>query len=209
MWKGFRRVPSKLWRFVLQIIGAFGALACIFVWVGVTPQDMRRWQLSLSLPHWVWLIAAFVLFAFSIVSSLLALRRPRNIASSANLAVMIAKLADQVEFSAPAMYPLKLRMQLRNDSASAVDVQLNGYRPNKALPSPKGFPVNVLQLRLGNEWLPKVDGLGQIAVLPRQQFQLWIGLHEGKYDKHTIESYRGEIGTLLFLVNGQSIEIAL
>ncbi len=46
----------------LAIIGAAGAVACILVWLEVKPKDVRM----MSWPHWLWLIGALLLFAFSI-----------------------------------------------------------------------------------------------------------------------------------------------
>jgi hypothetical protein len=118
------------------------------------------------------------------------------------------KLSDQVEYGDGTLaYPLKLRMHLRNDSTVTVDVQLQEYRPE--LITVKGFPIEVFQIRLRDSWYPKEHGAGRIALYPGQQFQAWIGLDEGKFNKAQVEGHRGRIGTLVLLVNGQNVEIKL
>jgi hypothetical protein len=123
--------------------------------------------------------------------------------------VKIARLSDQVDYFPTLLYPLKLRVQMRNDSPCAIDVQLKEYRPNKIAASPKGFPLDVLQLRFGNTWLPATDGANRIAVLPTQQFQAWIGLNERLSNKPEVESHRSQIGTLVLLVNNRNVEMTL
>lgn len=51
---------------ILAIIGAAGAVACILVWLEVKPKDVRM----MTWPHGLWIVAALVLFAISLSSSL-------------------------------------------------------------------------------------------------------------------------------------------
>lgn len=119
----------------------------------------------------------------------------------------IVKLSDRVMDEGEATYPLKLRMHLRNDSAVTVDIQLQEYRPE--LVTVKGFPTEVLQVRLRDLWYPKEHGVGRIALYPGQQFEAWIAPDESKFNKAQVEGYRGRIGTVILLVNGQGVEIKL
>jgi hypothetical protein len=98
-------------------------------------------------------------------------------------------------------------MQLRNDSDVAIDVQMQEYRPE--LVTVKGFPTEVLQVRLKDIWLPSPHGVGRIAVYPGQQFQAWIGLDEGRFNKAQVEGHRGRIGMLILLANGQNVPVKL
>lgn len=104
-------------------------------------------------------------------------------------------------------YPLKVRIHLRNDSTVTVDLQVHEYRPE--LVTVKRFPTEVLQLRLRDSWYPKEHGAGRIALYPGQQFEAWIAPDEAKFTKAQVETYRGRIGTLVLLVNGQHVEIKL
>ena len=121
----------------------------------------------------------------------------------------IRKLSDRVEYDgvAAAAYPLKLRMHLRNDSTFTVDIQLQEYRPE--LITLMGFPTEVFQIRLRDSWYPKDHGAGRIALYPGQQFEAWIAPDDSKFNKAQVEGYRGRIGTLVLLVNGQNVEIKL
>jgi hypothetical protein len=119
----------------------------------------------------------------------------------------IVKLSDQVEYDATATYPLKVRMQLRNDSTVAVDVQLQEYRPD--LITVRALPTEVFQSRLRDLWYPKEHGAGRIALYPGQQCQAWITPDDGKFNREQVEAHRGRIGTLVLRVNGQDVEIKL
>ncbi len=46
-----------------EIILVLGALACIFVWLGIKPGDLR---MTSTWPHWAWLICGLLLFAISL-----------------------------------------------------------------------------------------------------------------------------------------------
>ena len=120
----------------------------------------------------------------------------------------IVKLSDRVVTEVAAEgYPLKLRIHLRNDSAFTADLQLHEYRPE--LVTVKGFPTEVLQIRLRDSWYPKDHGVGRIALYPGQQFEAWIAPDEGKFNKAQVEGYRGRIGAVILLVNGRNLEIKL
>jgi hypothetical protein len=119
----------------------------------------------------------------------------------------IVKLSDRVELSDNTAYPLKLRMHLRNDSIVTADIQLQEYRPE--LITLMGFPTEVLQLRLRDSWYPKDHGAGRIALYSGQQFEAWVAIDAGKFNKAQVEQHRGRIGTLVLLVNGQNVEIKL
>jgi hypothetical protein len=51
---------------VREIVYLSGALACLLVWLGVTPKDL----LPMTFPHWLWLVLGLLLFALGLASSL-------------------------------------------------------------------------------------------------------------------------------------------
>jgi TIR domain len=103
-------------------------------------------------------------------------------------------------------YPLKCYVQLRNDSASCIDVHLAGYIPNTV--TLKQFVSGVLQVKLG-EWYPRPDGVDHVAVLPGQLFRAWVGLDESKFTEDEVRGRSGQIGTLVLTVNGAALNIVI
>lgn len=66
---------NKSWRIALDLIVAAGALACIFVWFGIKPGELRM------IPTWpriLWLVLGLVLFALSIGVSCYSIFRSRQ-----------------------------------------------------------------------------------------------------------------------------------
>jgi hypothetical protein len=64
--------------FLFQTLIGLGALACILVWAGIKPGDLR---MSLAWPHWIWLVSGLLLFAISLWSSGRSLYLHRRVAS--------------------------------------------------------------------------------------------------------------------------------
>jgi hypothetical protein len=58
---------SKIIRLCAEIILVSGALACVLVWLKIEPSDFTK--VARISPHWMWLLAALVLFALSLASS--------------------------------------------------------------------------------------------------------------------------------------------
>jgi len=56
---------KAFFRLAYQVICALGAIACIFLWVGIRPKRVS----GMTWPHWIWLIAGLILFALSLYSS--------------------------------------------------------------------------------------------------------------------------------------------
>lgn len=106
-------------------------------------------------------------------------------------------------------YPLKCYVTLRNISTECADITLFEYLP---LNGPiKDFPLNVLQLRFGEDWWPKPDGVGRIGVLPAQLCRAWIGLDERILSEAHANRFLllGQLGTLVLSVNHQRVSIPL
>lgn len=103
-------------------------------------------------------------------------------------------------------YPLKCRVQFRNDSTLCADVSISGYKPDTV--TIKKFLADVLQIKL-REWEPSDHGVDRLAVLPGQFFQAWIGVDESKFNAEQVSKLRGRIGTLILMVNGKRLNIDL
>src|SRR5215510_14034300 len=56
----------KAWIMFFTALGGLGGVACILQWLEIKPRDIWGWQVSLTLPHWLWLVMAFVLFGVSL-----------------------------------------------------------------------------------------------------------------------------------------------
>jgi hypothetical protein len=112
-----------------------------------------------------------------------------------------------VNFDKTAFYPLKCWVQLRNAAAECADVRIINYAPQKVYL--KKFHTNVLQLKLDNEWYPPKGGRGveHIPVLPGQLFQAWVGVNEEDFNMDQVRALRGQIGTLIFQVNGKRLDL--
>jgi hypothetical protein len=101
-------------------------------------------------------------------------------------------------------YPLKCYVDLINQSKDCIDVSLTDY-VERSLPL-KQFVPGVLQVDLGG-WYPRPGGVRRLAVLPGQLFRVWVGFDEERYKKREVEKRRGEIGTLVFSVNGDALHV--
>jgi len=63
-------------------------------------------------------------------------------------------------------------------------------------------------LKLG-EWCPEDQGVDRIAVLPGQLFRAWVGPDESKFSQEQVTKLRGQLGTLVFLIDGAALNIDL
>ncbi|MGB9202869.1 MAG: hypothetical protein WCB94_02725 [Terriglobales bacterium] len=123
----------------------------------------------------------------------------------------IVKVADWIEDGTadPKLgYPLKLRIQFRNDSPMSVAVRMSEYTANLA-PAKEPVPSAVLQVKLGGKWLPAPNAEEQIAVAPTQHFRAWVGIDHKKTSAQQLEEHKGQLGTLALLVNGEAINFEL
>jgi hypothetical protein len=70
----FKRFTAirELATFIFFALGGLGGLACIFVWLGIKPEDLR---MTPTWPHVAWLIVGLFLFALSIGTSVWSLIR--------------------------------------------------------------------------------------------------------------------------------------
>jgi hypothetical protein len=57
---------NKKWLFIFAGFSGIGGLASCLSWLGIKPQNLWGWRMSLAIPHWLWLVGALLLFVFSI-----------------------------------------------------------------------------------------------------------------------------------------------
>ncbi len=127
------------------------------------------------------------------------------------VAPTIVKVSDWIEDGTPDPklgYPLKIRIQFRNDSLTSVGVRMDKYTANYA-PAKEPQPSAVLQLKLHGQWLPTPDAEEYIAVAPAQHFRAWVGIDHKKVTAQQVEERKGQLGTVALAVNGEIINFAL
>lgn len=88
-------------------------------------------------------------------------------------------------------------------------MRLSDYIPRTV--TLRDLPLEILQLRFREQWWPWPDGVDRIAVLLHQSFRAWIGLDETMLSEGQANQLlsRGQIGTLVFSVNGKPVSIDL
>jgi hypothetical protein len=192
---------KKIWHDpVWSKVIAAGIVAAVAAGAGIISLPIGQFLLTASpVPHW--LLGLLGLIAFSAV--MLAARRP---------GVRITPVGDseprddKTPTTPPRTYPLKVYRVMRNDSTQPIEARIFDYRPGTV--TLKKFVTGVLQVQL-REWCPDEHGLDRIPVLPGQQFRAWVGVDENKFTKDQLDRLRGQIGTLVLVVNGRRINIAL
>ena len=126
---------------IIAIIGAAGAVACILVWLKVEPKDVR----VMTWPHWLWLVAALILFAISLGSSLrsLYLTMVADKRFSAKIASIDQANAEQI---------VRINKQHESDeyrSRQARDEIAAELQATKAAqPKPSQYPVPQLRAKI-------------------------------------------------------------
>jgi hypothetical protein len=107
--------------------------------------------------------------------------------------------------SQPITYPLKVYVEMRNDSAYAIDVRVLDYKRNAV--QAKHVVLGALQVKF-NRWFPGPDSAERIAAHPGQLFRAWIPVDEtGSFSNSVVKSLRGKIGTLVLSVNEQEVSV--
>jgi hypothetical protein len=169
----------------------------------LSPANAAVFLKSFPIPVWVIIIAVFTLIGT--LYRLITHREPPPSIEPYNFKTKIASISMVAEFSPPEekhTYPLKCRVWLRNESKGCIDVMLLRYEPDKI--HYKLFRQGVLQIELaGGAYIPVDHGADRIAVLPEQNFRVWIAIDEMKYSQQEVQGAYGQVGTLVFKVNGE------
>jgi hypothetical protein len=103
-------------------------------------------------------------------------------------------------------FPLKIYVEMRNNTKRCMDVRLVEYKPKNI--SLERFSPRTLQLFFLN-WQPKDESVERIAVYPGQRFRAWFGADPKKHTEQQVRENIGKLGTLIVSVNGKDIPIDL
>jgi hypothetical protein len=156
---------------------------------------------SFPVPLWGIIIAAFTLVGT--LYKLLTHHEPPPSLEIYNFEPTVALISMAPELAPPEekhTYPLKCRIWLRNESKGCIDVMLLRYEPEKI--QYKLFRQGVLQIELaGGAYIPTDHGADRIAVLPGQNFRLWLAMDETKYTIQEVAGARDQIGAIVLKVN--------
>ena len=189
--KGVERLwYDPVWSKVIAT-GIIAIIGSILVWAGAYFGSVMT-VLAVGLAAVFGIGIGFILF------------RSREIHPDANVKMLEIGIAP---FAKDANFPLKCRIQFRNDSVECADVRIYDYKPCTV--TLKQFVVDVLQLRLREEWCPRDEGLDHIAVLPGQRFRAWVGPDETKFTEDQARQLIGKIGTLVLRVNSQNVSFEI
>jgi len=153
--------------------------------------------------YWRTQILLFVLCALGF--AVITLLQKRGTKGEAELPVLTV-VSHEFTNDAGATYPLKMRVQFRNDSTACVSVRVTSFKEGLA-PMQHPFPVSVLQVSSG-KWFPESPA-DQIAVLPGQLFRVWIGFDATSTDKNKLQQLKGRLGTLTLTANNQPSTFSL
>jgi|HubBroStandDraft_5_1064220.scaffolds.fasta_scaffold03954_6 hypothetical protein len=162
---------------------------------------------SIAIPLWLIIIAVSGLLGalWKLLSQHeTTLRETYNFESKLTLISMTVTLSPPAE---KRTYPLKCSVFLRNESKGCIDVLLLRYEQEKV--PMKIFRQGVLQIEVSTGWVPTDHGVDRIAVLPDENVRAWIPIDENKYTTDEINGARGQIGTLVFKVNGKEERIKI
>jgi formylmethanofuran dehydrogenase subunit A len=67
----------------------------------------------------------------------------------------------------------------------------------------EGLPPGVLQVLMGQQWLPVQDGVAEVAVLPGQMFKGWVPVEQTLYTAAQVRCHINNLGTLSLKVNDE------
>jgi hypothetical protein len=112
--------------------------------------------------------------------------------------ITLVDVAANLPANRGATYPVKCYVTMRNDSRISVDVRLHQFKPSVV--TLKAFAFDVLQIKV-RDWVPAGYQADRIAVYPGQLFRAWLGVDDSKFDESKVNSLRGKIGTLTFMVD--------
>jgi hypothetical protein len=160
--------------------------------------------LGIMVPVW---LALLIALGISISSILLLSKVFRSIYGFKPELRLITMVIPEPKPEKILKFPVKCCFKFRNDSCGVVDVRILDYKPDVV--TLKGLPVEVLQIWLNPQWCPTKSGVDQVAVLPGQLFQGWIGPDEEQFSSSQVNELKGKIGTLILSVNGALQEFKL
>ena len=105
------------------------------------------------------------------------------------------------------VYRPKLRIEMRNDTGSCVNVETAGWiEGRKGIPEDRRKPRGTWQIFENNAWQPDVNGLVKAHVQPDQRFRTWIAFEGNPTDDEVERRLRQKLlGTLELIVNKKTV----
>jgi hypothetical protein len=210
-------------RFVAEVILVLGAIACILVWLEIKPKDFRA--MTISLPHWLWLIGSLALVAASLVSSAHGLfwRLSRNhLSTSPGMSVgdaaqlqktdgRVSLIEVEIEVSnrADVTYKRKIRPVFVNNFQHSIGVYNLRWNPG-ASGVPGLILQDTLQVKRNGEWTPSPHGISEALVYPGECFRTWIAV-DGEFSETDLKHRRERhlLGELTLMVERKQTTVTL
>lgn len=103
-------------------------------------------------------------------------------------------------------FPFKCTVTLRNESPETIDVRAIRYE--QELIGLKDFSSQALKIKFDSTWCPSEESVTRLAVLPSQEFRVWVGLDE-RLDENYIRERHGRMGKLILSVNNTEFPIQI
>ena len=202
------KVLKDLWKDPVGAAVIAGIILAILAWAWEKGTSHPQFFLN-TFPVPLWLLIAFaVLFIGSAWKSFAG---KRALDGAYNFVPDVSCIDVQVTMAAQGQnltFPLKCTAYFRNNSKGCVSVHFAKYEQGK-IPI-KAFRQNVIQVEVSGEgWVPVEHGTDQIAILPNQNFKLWVPIDEAKYSRDEVQGSKGQIGTLVLNVNEKEICIRI
>jgi hypothetical protein len=200
---------KRLWQDpVLSKLIAQGLIWLVPIAVAVSPTFFPWLGIQFNWPAPLFIALALLGVLGALIGAYTVYRNQRRL-DPATTVVSITIPDPPSDRNPPLTYPLKCYVTLRNDSKECAEIRLSEYKP-RTVPI-KAFPLNVLQVNFGRQWYPQTDGADRVALLPSQLCRAWIGLNDELFTPELAARLllTGQVGTLIFLVNGKSVSVEL
>lgn len=109
--------------------------------------------------------------------------------------------------STGATYPLKYYLEAINDSRKCVAVRVIDFKEDVV--KLQKFVPSTLQVMIEGQWLPTLNSVESVALLPHQRCRAWIGVDSKKFTQTDLEKLQGKMGSLILSANGKEIQFDL
>jgi hypothetical protein len=182
-----------------------GVVLAFFAWVwekGISHTEVI--SQPFPVPLWLIIIAVFALLGtlWKVITQREAMHLVYNFEPDIELVNVTATLSTEEGVK----YPLKCTVFMRNKSRGCIDVIYARYdRKDIEI---QAFTQGVIQIEAAPVgWTPSPHGADRIAVLPGQNFRLWIPIDRTRFSQERVQGAVKQIGTIILTVNGKAIPI--
>jgi hypothetical protein len=176
---------------IIAILGVIGGIISLY-------RGPAYHFLGYPTPLWLGLIFVAVAFAVGIWVDSRRFDGPYTFEPVIKLTGVEARDANPAK---PLSHPVKIGWTFRNDSPGCVTVSLHDFRPKNI--KLEGLPPGVLQVLMGQQWLPIQDGMAEVALLPGQMFKGWVPVDQTLYTAAQVRRHMNNLGTLFLKVNDE------